>query len=314
LSILVIDKPVGLSSFGVVKRVRSLLGKKGQRIGHGGTLDPFASGVLPVCLGEGTKVLSFLLDADKTYEASVRFGVETDTLDLTGKVLTERPVGDLGEARVEAALEKFRGAIEQVPPMFSALKRDGKPLYQYARDGVTVERAPRKVTIHALDLLGFEVPDRARLRVRCSKGTYIRSLAADLGTVLGVGAHLVELRRTASGPFTIDQALSLDDLRQRVGVGDSLPFVSLLQALAHLPVVSVDEPMARALGFGQHVDWDRFSGGRDFSGPVAAVRAAPDGPVLVAMVAKRDDGTVKVLRGFAGETHAQPTPQRSTAK
>ena len=305
MSLLVIDKPVGLSSFGVVKRVRALLGKKGEKIGHGGTLDPFASGVLPICMGEGTKVLPFLLDADKTYEAEVRFGVETDTLDVTGKVVAEHPVGDLNQARVESGLAQFRGAIEQVPPMYSALKRDGKPLYQYARAGLTVERAPRRVTIHALELLGFDSPDRARLRVRCSKGTYIRSLAADLGTALGVGAHLVGLRRTASGPFTIEQAISLDDLGQRMGAGHGLPFLPLLQALVHLPVVEVDEPMARALGFGQHIDWNLFSGGRELLGPVAAVRDSSGVSVLVAMVAKRDDGTVKVLRGFRGDARTE---------
>jgi len=153
LSLLVIDKPCGLSSFAVVKRVRALLGKKREKVGHGGTLDPFASGVLPVCVGEGTKVLPFLLAADKVYQAVVRFGVETDTLDVTGRVVAEYPLRDLTEAAVNSALAQFRGPIEQVPPMYSALKRDGKPLYQYARAGLTVDRAPRKVTIHALELL-----------------------------------------------------------------------------------------------------------------------------------------------------------------
>ena len=191
MSLLIVDKPSGPSSFTVVKRVRALLGKRREKVGHGGTLDPFASGVLPICIGEGTKVLAFLLDADKAYEAVARFGVETDTLDVTGKVVAEHGVGDLSAVAVEAALIAFRGPIEQVPPMYSALKRDGRPLYSYARAGETVERAARKVTIHELEMVGFEAPDRARLRVRCSKGTYIRSLAADLGTRLGIGAHLV---------------------------------------------------------------------------------------------------------------------------
>jgi tRNA pseudouridine55 synthase len=300
LSLLVLDKPCGPSSFAVVKRVRSLLGGKGRRVGHGGTLDPFASGVLPVCVGEGTKVLPFLLDADKIYEAVVRFGVETDTLDLTGKVLAEHPLLGLSEATLTSALAKFRGNIVQVPPMYSALKRDGKPLYQYAREGVTVDRPPRQVTIHALELLGFEAPDRARLRVHCSKGTYIRSLASDLGAVLGVGAHLVELRRTASGPFRIEQAVALDELAARVAESRPLPWLSLLQALAHLPVVTVDSTAARVLACGQRMDWTSFSGGRALTGPVCAVRQADSGPVLVAVVAERDaDGTVNILRGFA---------------
>ena len=184
--------------------------ERAPKLGHGGTLDPMASGVLPVCVGEATKVIPFLLDADKEYLAAVRFGVETDTLDATGQVLCEKPVGDLDAVRVEAALAGFRGEIEQVPPMFSALKHHGQPLYRYARAGQTIARPPRQVKVHELVLLAFEPPDRARLRIRCSKGTYIRSLAADLGRQLGVGAHLTELRRTASGPFALAQALSLD--------------------------------------------------------------------------------------------------------
>jgi tRNA pseudouridine55 synthase len=298
LSLLVVDKPCGLSSFAVVKRVRALLGRNREKVGHGGTLDPFASGVLPICAGEGTKVLPFLLDADKVYEAVVRFGVETDTLDLTGKVVAEYPLHDLSEAALRAALPQFRGPIQQVPPMYSALKRDGQPLYKYARAGVTLERAPRQVTIHSLELLGFEAPDRARLRVHCSKGTYIRSLAADLGTQLGVGGHLVELRRTASGPFRIESAISLDEMGARLAEGRPLPMLSPLQALAHLPSVAVDPPMARVLTCGQHLLWQAFTGGRDLSGPVCAVRELADGPSLVAVVEQNPDGTVKILRGF----------------
>jgi tRNA pseudouridine55 synthase len=298
LSLLIVDKPSGPSSFTVVKRVRALLGKRREKVGHGGTLDPFASGVLPICIGEGTKVLAFLLDADKAYEAVARFGVETDTLDVTGKVVAEHGVGDLSAVAVEAALIAFRGPIEQVPPMYSALKRDGRPLYSYARAGETVERAARKVTIHELEMVGFEAPDRARLRVRCSKGTYIRSLAADLGARLGVGAHLVELRRTASGPFRLDQSITLDELAARVADGRPLPTLSLLEALAHLPTANVDESQALVLARGQRMDWAVLSGGRELVGPVCAVLSGEGGPVLVAVVAQNSDGTVKILRGF----------------
>jgi tRNA pseudouridine55 synthase len=298
LSLLIVDKPSGPSSFTVVKRVRALLGKRREKVGHGGTLDPFASGVLPICIGEGTKVLAFLLDADKAYEAVARFGVETDTLDVTGKVVAEHGVGDLSAVAVEAALIAFRGPIEQVPPMYSALKRDGRPLYSYARAGETVERAARKVTIHELEMVGFEAPDRARLRVRCSKGTYIRSLAADLGTRLGIGAHLVELRRTASGPFRLDQSITLDELAARVADGRPLPTLSLLEALAHLPTANVDESQALVLARGQRMDWAVLSGGRELVGPVCAVLSGEGGPVLVAVVAQNSDGTVKILRGF----------------
>jgi tRNA pseudouridine55 synthase len=298
LSLLVVDKPSGPSSFTVVKRVRALLGKRREKIGHGGTLDPFASGVLPICVGEGTKVLAFLLDADKSYEAQIRFGVETDTLDVTGQVRAQRPVGDLSASAIEQALAGFRGPIEQVPPMYSALKRDGRPLYSYARAGQTVERAARKVTIHELEMVVFEGPDRARLRIRCSKGTYIRSLAADLGTRLGVGAHLTELRRTSSGPFRIEQAITLDELAVRVADGRPLPSLSMLEALAHLPRVLVDEAQSLVLARGQRMEWAVLDGGRGLSGPVCAVLNAESGPSLVAVVAEDPDGTVKILRGF----------------
>jgi tRNA pseudouridine55 synthase len=298
LSLFVVDKPSGPSSFTVVKRVRALLGRRGEKVGHGGTLDPFASGVLPICIGEGTKVLAFLLDADKSYEAVVRFGVETDTLDVTGKVVAEHAVADLTAAKIEAALAHLRGPIDQVPPMFSALKRDGRPLYAYARAGQTVERPARRVTIHELEMVAFDAPDRARLRIRCSKGTYIRSLAADLGTRLGVGAHLVELRRTTSGPFHIEQAITLDDLAARVAAGRPLPSLSTLEALAHLPMVAVDETQALVLARGQRMDWVALSGGRELAGPVCAVLSGEGGPSLVAVVAEGPEGTVKILRGF----------------
>ena len=176
MSVLVVDKPVGPTSFAVLRRVRRALvrsrggAERAPKLGHGGTLDPMASGVLPVCVGEATKVVPFLLDADKEYLATVRFGVETDTLDATGKVVSEKPIGDMDAVRLEAALASFRGEIEQVPPMFSALKHRGQPLYRYARAGLTLERPPRRVKVHELSLLGFEPPDRVRLRIRCSKG------------------------------------------------------------------------------------------------------------------------------------------------
>ena len=298
MSLLVVDKPSGPSSFAVVKRVRALLGKRREKVGHGGTLDPFASGVLPICIGEGTKILQFLLNADKSYEAVMRFGVETDTLDVTGQTVAEHPVGELLAAEIEDALVGFRGPIGQVPPMYSALKRDGRPLYVYARAGQTVERAARQVTIHELELVVFEPPDRARLRVRCSKGTYIRSLAADLGQRLGVGAHLVELRRTASGPFRLDQAITLDEVGARIASGQPLPMLTPLEALSHLPAVTVDDVQALVLARGQRMEWAVLSAGRELAGPVCAVVGGEGGPALVAVVEQDTDGTVKILRGF----------------
>jgi tRNA pseudouridine55 synthase len=301
VSVLVVDKPVGPTSFAVLKQVRRALVRarggvgRAPKLGHGGTLDPMASGVLPVCVGEATKVIPYLLGADKEYLAVVRFGVETDTLDATGKVVSEKAVGNLDAARLEAALAGFRGEIEQVPPMFSALKHHGQPLYRYARAGQTIARPPRHVEVHELVLLAFEPPDRARLRIRCSKGTYIRSLAADLGRHLGVGAHLTELRRTASGPFALAQALSLDTIDAWVDEGRALPFVSLRDSLAHLPAVTVGEEMAVRLARGQRAQWDEIAPAAVERGPLC-VLLPPD--VVVAVVDRGAEGAVRILRVF----------------
>jgi len=301
VSVLVVDKPVGPTSFAVLKQVRRALmripngGERAPKLGHGGTLDPMASGVLPVCVGEATKVIPFLLDADKEYEAVVRFGVETDTLDATGQVLAEKPIGDLDATRVEAALAGFRGEIDQVPPMFSALKHHGKPLYRYARAGQTIERPARRVRIFELASLGFIPPDRARLRIRCSKGTYIRSLAGDLGRVLGVGAHLAELRRTASGPFRLAQAMSLDDIEASVSAGRALPFISLRESLVHLPAVTVGDALATRLARGQRMGWDELGPVAVDRGPLCVVLASG---VLVAVVDRGAGDAVSSLRVF----------------
>jgi tRNA pseudouridine55 synthase len=307
---LVIDKPVGPSSFAVVNRLRHILARAGGRkarsikIGHGGTLDPMASGVLPVCVGEGTKVVAFLLDADKEYEAQVRFGVETDTLDATGKVVAEHSVEGLDCAVIDAALSRFRGAIDQVPPMFSALKRNGRPLYEYARAGQDVPRPPRRVIVHDLELLEFCPPDRARLRIRCSKGTYVRSLAADLGHDLRVGGHLIGLRRTASGPFHIARACTFEDVERLVADGQPLPFVSLRQALAHLPAVAVNSELAKALSLGQRVPWARL-GADGMSGPVCIVRES-EADDLVAVAEEGEAGLLKLLRVFNRSVDSVP--------
>lgn len=208
--IVIIDKPPGMSSANVVERVRRDLGV--DRAGHGGTLDPLATGVLAICVGSGTKLAQFLLADDKAYEAEGILGVETDTLDRTGRVVAERTVDVTREALL-AAIAAMRGAQSQVPPMFSAIKQGGVRLYHLARAGEEVERAPRQIRIDRLELLGFE-PPRFRIAIACSKGTYVRSVIADLGTAVGAGAHLAELRRTRSGHFTIDQAVTLDRLAE----------------------------------------------------------------------------------------------------
>ena len=206
--VLLLDKSSGMTSNSALQAARRLY--SAAKAGHTGTLDPLATGLLPLCFGEATKFSADLLDADKTYEADVRFGVVTDTGDSEGQVLETR-AADVSVAALEAVLVGFRGPIRQVPPMYSALKRDGQPLYKLARQGVEVEREARDVVIHALELLSCDV-DRCRLRVRCSKGTYIRTLAEDIGRVLGCGAHLTALRRTAVGELSVVDALSLDAL------------------------------------------------------------------------------------------------------
>jgi tRNA pseudouridine55 synthase len=208
--VVIIDKPPGMSSANVVERVRRDLGV--DRAGHGGTLDPLATGVLAICVGSGTKLAQFMLADDKAYEAEGILGVETDTLDRTGRVVAERAAEVTRDALL-AALAGLRGAQAQVPPMFSAIKQGGVRLYHRARAGEEVERAPRQIRIDQLELLAFE-PPRFRIAIACSKGTYVRSLIADLGTAVGAGAHLAELRRTRSGQFTIEQAVTLDRLAE----------------------------------------------------------------------------------------------------
>ncbi len=247
--VLVIDKPKGPTSFDVVRQVRTLL--KVKKAGHTGTLDPMATGVLPICLGEATKVAGFITEGDKAYEATVRLGVETDTLDAEGKVMAEAPVPPLTGALLESALAPFRGTFEQVPPMYSAVKVGGKRLYELARAGEEVERAGRQVTVYELTLRDFS-SNTLRLSVRCSKGFFVRTLAYDIGRALGCGAHLEALRRTMSGPFTLAQSLPLADLpalaQEREPVVRRL--LTMAQALTHLPAIRVSAAEATRVSHG----------------------------------------------------------------
>jgi tRNA pseudouridine55 synthase len=206
---LVIDKPAGWTSFDVVARARRVLGEK--RIGHAGTLDPAATGVLPLAVGLATKTLEFLNDASKTYLAEVTFGVETDSHDAEGRVTRVTDVSGVTAAAVEAALARFRGPVAQIPPMHAAIKVGGQKLYELARRGEVIARAPRPVTFYLLELLSWEVPT-ATILVDCSKGTYIRSLARDLGESLGTGAYLSNLVRRRSGPFNLCQAITIAEM------------------------------------------------------------------------------------------------------
>jgi len=254
--VLLLDKPSGMTSNDALQKARRLF--SAAKAGHTGTLDPLATGLLPVCFGEATKFSSDLLDADKTYEADVLFGVTTDTGDAQGAVLEQRAVA-FDRAALDAVLERFRGPISQIPPMYSALKRDGKPLYELARQGIEVERAARAVTIHELALLSFE-GERCRLRVCCSKGTYIRTLAEDIGAALGCGAHLTALRRTVVGPLTLIGAATLDELAALDESARPLHLQAPDALLQTLPVVRLDADAATRFTHGNPVACEAAAG------------------------------------------------------
>ena len=214
--VFLVDKPANITSFKVVSRLRRIL--KIKKVGHAGTLDPFATGLLIVCAGRpATRLISQFMDGEKEYLATLRLGVETETLDTEGAVTARSPIGEISSLQVEKCLQTFRGRQMQVPPAYSALKYKGKPLYYYARKGIEVTKDPREVNISILErtdgnsiITGLE--GELCIRVVCSKGTYIRTLAADIGRSLGCGAHLVQLRRTRSGCFTVDESLTWDDI------------------------------------------------------------------------------------------------------
>ena len=237
--ILCVDKPLGITSHDVVGRVRRVAGLR--RVGHAGTLDPLATGVLLLALGRATRLIEYLVGHDKVYETTVRLGQTTATYDAEGDVLEERPFTHLTLPKIEAALEPFRGDILQQPPIYSAIKKDGQPLYKLARQGKTdVERPYRPVTIHELTLLNWE-PPYLLLRIHCSSGTYIRSLGHDLGETLGCGGHLSELRRLSVGDFGIETAVPLDDLTQDNIADYLLPPDT---AVRHLPRLDLPETAA----------------------------------------------------------------------
>jgi tRNA pseudouridine55 synthase len=234
--VLVLDKPKGITSQAAVNTVNRLL--KARRAGHTGTLDPFATGVLPICVNNATKIIPFMEEGHKKYEAVMRLGVKTDTLDLTGRVLEERETGIINNTELLDAFSKFRGKIKQVPPMYSALKKDGVRLYEYARRGMEVERAERTVVIDELEVLDFN-PPHVRFMVKCSRGTYVRVLASDIADELGCGGHLSELRRIESDGFTIDDAVTIEDIKN-----GSVELAPLDHALSHMRRISVDRDTA----------------------------------------------------------------------
>jgi tRNA pseudouridine55 synthase len=290
--VLLLDKPRGLSSNAALQRTKRLF--RAAKGGHTGTLDPLATGLLPICFGEATKFANLLLDADKAYLATLRLGTATTTGDAEGEVVRERPV-TASQSEVENVLRRFVGRIAQIPPRHSALKRDGRKLYEYARRGIEIERFPREVEIVEISLLGWRPPE-ADISVRCSKGTYVRALAEDIGEALGCGAHISALSRTAVGALTLADAVSLDALEARTEAERDavlLPIDALMDPLERVELAVTD---ARRLGCGQALACDRGNG---------AVRVYAAN--AFAGVAEIRDGVMRARRMLAQEA---PPPRR----
>jgi tRNA pseudouridine55 synthase len=302
--VLVVDKPAGPTSFDVVRRVRRVLGA--EKAGHAGTLDPAATGVLAVCVDDAVKLQQWLADGDKAYDATVAFGAATATEDAEGEVVARGDPSGVTAAAISAALPAFVGTLDQVPPMYSAVRVAGRRLHEAARAGEEVDRAARRVVVHALHLLGLEAPSadglvRARLAVRCGKGTYVRTLAADLGRALGVPAHLAALRRTEASGFGLERAITLEEIealaaRDRAALRARL--VSPADALAFLPAVTLDAREARALAQGKALARE--------PPPGALVRALGPAGGLVAVCAPSPAG-LRPLRVFVGVAEAGST-------
>ena len=246
--VLLLDKPAGITSNAALARVKRLY--EAAKAGHTGTLDPLASGLLPICFGEATKFAGFLLDAPKRYVATVRFGITTSTLDAEGDIVATRPV-EFGIDALRDALCRFVGPQLQTPPAHSALKLGGRPYYEYARAGVDIPRAQREIVIASLDLVEWQPPD-ARIDVECSKGTYVRALADDLGRAMGCGAHLSALRRTHTGSFAIDAASSLADVERMDAAARMALLLPVDAPLAAIERLDLDDSVAAALAHGQH--------------------------------------------------------------
>lgn len=288
--ILLLDKHQGVTSNGALQMAKRMFAA--AKAGHTGSLDPLATGMLPICFGEATKFSQFLLDADKSYRVTAKFGVVTDSGDADGEVISTRPV-DLREEQVLAALTPFRGDIEQVPSMYSAIKVDGQPLYKLARQGIEVERKARAVTIHRLEMLDFR-GDEADFEVDCSKGTYIRSLVEDLGEALGCGAHVTVLRRLSAGPYPAERMLTLEQLG---AIKDSGGFeaidemlLPLSTAVADWPAVKLGDDAAFYLSKGQPV----MASDRPRSGWVSLYQASTDTFLGVGEV--QEDGLIAPKR------------------
>ena len=293
--VLIIDKPAGITSYDVVRELKPDM--RGIKIGYLGTLDPLATGVLPLLLGEGTKLAPFLETGKKVYEATFVLGVTTDTQDKEGKILTTVDIGafDLSPHRIEDVLQGFRGRISQLPPLYSALKHNGEPLYKLARRGEAVQKPPREVEIYDLHVLENEPPVMS-LHVECSKGTYIRTLGHDIGEQLGCGAHLTALRRTRNGPFGLEDALPLADATELLTAGKITErVIPLSQTISFLPSVAVGEDDALKIHNGQAITVKDVPPGAEKEGVVVRVLADKGGG-LVAVGEIHQEKTCFVVR------------------
>jgi tRNA pseudouridine55 synthase len=284
--VVLVDKPEGPTSHDIVAAARRGIGTR--RVGHTGTLDPFASGLLLLCIGRATRLAEYLSGLDKSYEAVARLGIATDTLDRDGEVVLESEAWvDCDDARIAEALQLFEGEIEQIPPQYSAKKVDGEAMHRRARRGERIELPPSTVTVHRVALLSVDLPD-VRFSVRCSSGTYIRSIARDLGEALGVGAHLTALRRTSVGTFDVASAIDVDALSDRSRVAEVA--VAPLDAVGHLRTIEIDAKIATRVTHGQKIRLD----GQADDGLVAV----SCGGALYA-IAEVDDGVLKPRKVFA---------------
>ncbi|MGW8301655.1 MAG: tRNA pseudouridine(55) synthase TruB [Desulfobacterales bacterium] len=249
--IIVIDKPQNITSARVVAEVKHLL--NARKVGHAGTLDPFAAGVLVCCINDATRLARFLLAGNKKYDATLKLGIETDTQDMTGTVTAVKPVKDWPQDTIKSAVKKFEGQIEQQPPVFSALKHKGTPLYRLARKGTPVQKPARKVHISKINILEIKLP-LVHFEVSCSAGTYIRTLCADIGQQLGCGGHLLALTRTESSGFKIQQAISLAQLEKRVVAGDRKRYlISMTDAIGDMPACIADPKLIEKIRHGKHL-------------------------------------------------------------
>jgi len=290
--VLIVHKEAGWTSHDVVAKVRSLL--RGTKVGHAGTLDPSATGVLPILVGRATRIAEYLIDWDKEYRAVLRLGETTDTQDATGRILSRVDACEVTENALQSAITRFRGVQRQLPPMYSAVKVGGQPLYKAARAGKTVEREERSIAIHQLEILAVHGRD-VILRIVCSKGTYIRTLCADIGGALGVGGHLLALERRRVGPLSIEQAMTIDQVLGHLTAGTLRErFISLDQLLFQLPAVVVNDEQAQRVLHGSPV-FPMGAGQRSAAHAAVSVRLKNEAGQLLA-IGTRDSAHVGSIR------------------